>query len=59
MSSLKRRYRNDRIRQPADSRVPCHDVALADIEDALAESHTDVETLKRSTAVYMGPCQGK
>ena len=38
---------------------PCHDVTLADIEDALAESHTDVETLKRSTAVYMEACQGK
>ena len=37
---------------------PCHDVTLADIEDALAESHTDVETLKWSTAVYMGPARG-
>lgn len=38
---------------------PCHDVTLADIENVIAEGHTDPETIKRATAVYMGACQGK
>ncbi|MBO1900969.1 (2Fe-2S)-binding protein [Leucobacter weissii] len=38
---------------------PCHDVTRADIEDAIDHGHTDPETIKRATAVYMGACQGK
>lgn len=38
---------------------PCHDVTLADLEQVIAEGHTDPETIKRATAVYMGACQGK
>lgn len=38
---------------------PCHDVTLADIENAIEHGHTDPETVKRATAVYMGSCQGK
>ena len=38
---------------------PCHDVTLADIEGAILSGHTDPETIKRATAVYMGACQGK
>jgi bacterioferritin-associated ferredoxin len=38
---------------------PCHDVTVGDIEDAIAHGHTDPETVKRATAVYMGACQGK
>lgn len=38
---------------------PCHDVTLADLENAIAHGHTDPETVKRATAVYMGSCQGK
>lgn len=38
---------------------PCHDVTLADIENVIEAGHTDPETVKRSTAVYMGACQGK
>ncbi|WP_181158493.1 (2Fe-2S)-binding protein [Leucobacter massiliensis] len=38
---------------------PCHDVTVGDIEDAIAHGHTDPETIKRATAVYMGACQGK
>lgn len=38
---------------------PCHDVTVGDVEDAIAHGHTDPETIKRATAVYMGACQGK
>lgn len=38
---------------------PCHDVTVGDIEDAVEHGHTDPETVKRATAVYMGACQGK
>lgn len=38
---------------------PCHDVTVGDIEDAVDHGHTDPETIKRATAVYMGACQGK
>lgn len=38
---------------------PCHDVTLADIDHVIADGHTDPETVKRATAVYMGACQGK
>ncbi|QZY52588.1 (2Fe-2S)-binding protein [Leucobacter tenebrionis] len=38
---------------------PCHDVTVGDIEDAIDHGHTDPETIKRATAVYMGACQGK
>lgn len=38
---------------------PCHDVTVADVEDAIEHGHTDPETVKRATAVYMGACQGK
>jgi bacterioferritin-associated ferredoxin len=37
----------------------CHDVTEADIADAVAEGFTDPETIKRYTAAFMGPCQGK
>lgn len=38
---------------------PCHDVTVGDVEDAVEHGHTDPETVKRATAVYMGACQGK
>lgn len=38
---------------------PCHDVTRNDIEAAVEQGHTDPETIKRATAVYMGSCQGK
>lgn len=38
---------------------PCHDVTRADIEAAIEHGHSDPETVKRATAVYMGACQGK
>ena len=37
----------------------CLDITAADIERAVAEGFTDSETLKRYTACFMGPCQGK
>lgn len=37
----------------------CLDITGADIERAVAEGFTDAETLKRFTACFMGPCQGK
>ncbi|QJU55675.1 (2Fe-2S)-binding protein [Herbiconiux sp. KACC 21604] len=38
---------------------PCQDVTLGDILDAVEHGHTNVETVKRATAVFMGACQGK
>jgi hypothetical protein len=35
------------------------DITLEDIERAVEEGFDHVETLKRYTAVLMGPCQGK
>lgn len=48
-------------RRDARSRIvcPCHDVTQADVENAIDSGHTDPETIKRATAVYMGACQGK
>jgi bacterioferritin-associated ferredoxin len=37
----------------------CLDITAADLERAVAEGFTDAETLKRYTACFMGPCQGK
>ncbi|KAB8180399.1 (2Fe-2S)-binding protein [Microbispora catharanthi] len=38
---------------------PCHDVTVEDIRAMYAAGYTHPETLKRATAVFMGPCQGK
>jgi bacterioferritin-associated ferredoxin len=37
----------------------CHDVTASDLEDAYARGFTAPETIKRYTAAFMGPCQGK
>lgn len=37
----------------------CHDVTAEDIEQAVRAGYSDPETLKRFTAAFMGPCQGK
>lgn len=37
----------------------CHDVTLEDIDRAVARGYEDPETIKRFTAAFMGPCQGK
>jgi bacterioferritin-associated ferredoxin len=37
----------------------CLDITDDDLERAIAEGFTDPETLKRYTACFMGPCQGK
>jgi bacterioferritin-associated ferredoxin len=37
----------------------CHDVTVDDIEQAVRKGYDDPETLKRFTAAFMGPCQGK
>ncbi|MFF4775547.1 (2Fe-2S)-binding protein [Microtetraspora fusca] len=38
---------------------PCHDVTVEDIRATYAAGYTHPETLKRATAAFMGPCQGK
>lgn len=38
---------------------PCHDVTAHDIDLMIDAGHTSPETIKRSTSVYMGGCQGK
>jgi bacterioferritin-associated ferredoxin len=37
----------------------CLDLTAADIEAAVRDGFRDPETLKRYTACFMGPCQGK
>ena len=37
----------------------CMDITDTDIAQAIAEGFDHIETLKRYTAVLMGPCQGK
>jgi bacterioferritin-associated ferredoxin len=37
----------------------CLDITEDDLDRAIAEGFADAETLKRYTAVFMGPCQGK
>jgi bacterioferritin-associated ferredoxin len=37
----------------------CLDLTAADIQRAVREGFRDPETLKRYTACFMGPCQGK
>ncbi len=37
----------------------CHDVTREDVERAIALGYDHPETVKRFTAAFMGPCQGK
>lgn len=37
---------------------PCEDVELREIHDAVERGYTDLEAVKRLTAVTTGPCQG-
>ena len=37
----------------------CHDITRSDIIRAIEEGYDHLETLKRFTGVFMGPCQGK
>lgn len=38
---------------------PCEDVELHEVLEAIERGYASLETLKRSTAVTTGPCQGK
>jgi NAD(P)H-nitrite reductase large subunit len=38
---------------------PCHDATLFDLKAMVRDGYTHPETLKRATAAFMGPCQGK
>ena len=37
----------------------CRDVTVGDVARALAAGYTDLETIKRFTGVFTGPCQGQ
>jgi len=37
----------------------CENVTLEDIEKAIEEGYTDIESLKRKLRIGMGPCQGR
>lgn len=37
----------------------CHDVTDEDVRRAVAAGYTEPETIKRYTAAFMGPCQGR
>jgi bacterioferritin-associated ferredoxin len=37
----------------------CHDVTAQDIHEAVRAGYTVPETIKRYTAAFMGPCQGR
>jgi bacterioferritin-associated ferredoxin len=45
----------------ADKRILCLclDITEADLDRAIDEGFRDAESLKRYTASFMGPCQGK
>lgn len=37
----------------------CHDVSTDDVRRAVQDGYTHPETIKRYTAAFMGPCQGR
>jgi NAD(P)H-nitrite reductase large subunit len=37
----------------------CRDVTVGDVARALAAGYTDLETIKRFTGAFTGPCQGQ
>ena len=37
----------------------CRDVTVGDVERAVAAGYTDLETIKRFTGAFTGPCQGQ
>jgi bacterioferritin-associated ferredoxin len=37
----------------------CQDLTETDIKRAISEGYDHIETLKRFTGAFMGPCQGK
>lgn len=37
----------------------CHDVTAEDVRRAVADGYVEPETIKRYTAAFMGPCQGR
>jgi bacterioferritin-associated ferredoxin len=37
----------------------CRDVTAGDVRRAVAAGYADIETLKRFTGAFTGPCQGK
>jgi bacterioferritin-associated ferredoxin len=37
----------------------CHDVSEDDVRRAVRDGYTHPETIKRYTAAFMGPCQGR
>jgi bacterioferritin-associated ferredoxin len=45
----------------SDKRIMCLclDITEADLDRAIDQGFRDAETLKRYTASFMGPCQGK
>jgi hypothetical protein len=59
---LRRRLTGARLARDLSRRTivcPCHDATLYDLQHSWASGFTHPETLKRATAVFMGPCQGK
>lgn len=56
------RRSSGRRRDALDRRTivcPCHDATLFDLRSSWEAGYRHPETLKRATAVFMGPCQGK
>lgn len=56
------RRSSGRRRDALDRRTivcPCHDATLLDLRSSWEAGYRHPETLKRATAVFMGPCQGK
>jgi hypothetical protein len=55
-------HSNFRLRTDLSRRTivcPCHDATLYDLRSCWTAGFRHPETLKRATAVLMGPCQGK
>mgnify|MGYP000716381684 CR=1 FL=1 len=37
----------------------CNDVTIEDVEKAIEEGYTDIESLRKRLRIGMGPCQGR
>lgn len=62
LATWRSRRTSRRRRDALDRRTivcPCHDATLFDLRSSWEAGYRHPETLKRATAVFMGPCQGK
>lgn len=49
----------ERVTRCRNVLCPCEDVLVEDVEEAVELDYTQLEAVKRVTAVATGPCQGR